>query len=98
MNPHVETIIKEARELSPIEQIELLTAISQLLQSSYEQLPKFDNFWIPRKLDQLFNDQYHKPVKNVFDFATDFWPAEESVDDFNQYIYNQRRNDRLSDK
>ena len=98
MSPHVETIVKEAGELSPIEQIELLSAISQLLQSSYKKLPIFHDFWIPKTLDQLFNDQYHQPVKNVFDFAGNFWPLEESADDFNQFIYNQRHNDRLSDK
>ena len=98
MSTHLENIVKEVRELSPIEQIELLNAISQLLHNSFKQLPKFSDFWIPKKLNQLFNEQYHQPVKNVSDFAADFWPADESVDEFNKYICNQRQFDQMSER
>ena len=60
--------------------------------NTHKQLSKFNDFWKPKALDQLFNNQNHQPVKSVFDFVTDFWPVEESVDDFNQCIYSQRHN------
>jgi hypothetical protein len=97
MSPQVQTIINEAEELSPTEQIELIAAVSQLLQKRYTQLSKNNDFWKPKTLEQLVEEQQIKAVKNLSDLRTDFWPEEESVDEFNEFIYQQRQEDRLSD-
>jgi len=44
MSPQVQTIIKKARDLSPNEQIELIAAISQLLQNRYKRLSRNNDF------------------------------------------------------
>lgn len=37
------------------------------------------------------------PVTDIDELGGDFWPEDESVDDFIDYIYGQRREDRLKD-
>ena len=95
MSPQLKTIITEAQELTPIEQVELISAISQLLQNSYKLLEINSDFWQPKTFDQLYKDQRVQAVEDIFDLAADFWPEEESVDEFNEYICKQRHVDRL---
>lgn len=47
-------------------------------------------FWKPKKLEQLVDEQQIQAVKNL----TDFWPEEESVDEFNEFIYQQRQREK----
>lgn len=95
MSPQLKTIINEAQQLTPVEQVELITAISQLLGNTYKLSEMNSDFWQPKTLDQLHKEQQAQAVKNIFDFAADFWPEEESVDEFNEYVYKQRHEDRL---
>ncbi|MFQ5677415.1 MAG: hypothetical protein ACE5G1_16120, partial [bacterium] len=97
MSPQLQTMIKEAQELSPVEQVELIAAISQALQNKYKQLSRNNDFWNPKTLKQLSDEQRVQAVKSLSDLAADFWPEEESVDEFNEFIYKQRLEDRLSD-
>lgn len=92
MSPQVQTIIQEAEELSPNEQMELLSAISEMLQNHHKQSL---TFWKPKTLEQLADEQQIQAIKNISDLKTDFWPEEESIDEFNEYIYKQREEDRL---
>ena len=87
MSPQVQTIIKKAQQLSPKEQIELIAAVSQLLQNRFNQISRNNDFWKPKTLQQLVNKQQIQAVENLSDLGTDFWPEEESVDEFNRFIY-----------
>ena len=95
MSAQLKSIIKKAKALNPSEQMELITAISQLLQDAYKPFFLDSNFWQPKTIDQLYKEQQVQTVEDIFDFAADFWPEEESVDEFNEYIYKQRHEDRL---
>jgi hypothetical protein len=95
MSPQLKAIITEAQELTPVEQVELITAISQLLQNTYKLLEVNSDFWQPKTFDQLYKERRVQTVENIFDLAADFWPEEESVDEFNEYVYKQRHEDRL---
>ncbi len=48
-------------------------------------------FWQPKPLDYYLQNQ--KPVRNIADLDTDFWPEDESIDDFVKFIRQQRRED-----
>lgn len=89
----LQTLIDAAQELSPLEQLELISALSQSLHRNYQQTV---DFWEPKTLEQLIQTQQTQPITNIADLAG-FWPQEESVDDFIEYIYQQRHEDRLRD-
>jgi hypothetical protein len=89
----LQTLIDAAQELSPLEQLELISALSQSLHRNYQQTA---DFWEPKTLEQLIQAQQTQPITNIADLAG-FWPQEESVDDFIEYIYQQRHEDRLRD-
>ncbi len=97
MSTRLQTLIDTVQGLSPPEQLELIRALSQSLHRSYQQTPITADFWQPRTLDQLLQAQQTLPVTDIDELAVGFWPAEESVDDFVEYIYQQRREDRLRD-
>ena len=90
MSQQLKALIDEIQELSLLEQVELISAVSELLQNNYKQLPINNDFWQSKSLEQLSKEQQIQAVKSVSDLAADFWPEEESVDEFNEYIYKQR--------
>lgn len=96
MNAKLETLIEAVRELTLLEQLQLVSVVSQSLYQNYQQTtqPVID-FWTPRSLEQHILAQGTQPVVNIADLVADFWPEEESADDFITYIYEQRREDRL---
>ncbi len=63
----------------------------------FHSVPDMVDFWKPRTLEQLLWAQQTLPVTNIDELAVEFWPEEESVDDFIEYIYQQRREARLRD-
>ena len=93
MITRLQTLIDAAQELSPLEQLDLISTISQSLHRNYQQTV---DFWEPKTLAQLIQAQQTQSITNIADWAG-FWPEEESVDDFIEYIYQQRREDRLRD-
>lgn len=96
MSPQLESIIKETQELDPDELRELMKAISGILRSKHRMHAKNNDFWNPKTLNQIIEEQNAKALNRLSDFVADFWPDEESVDEFIKYIYEQRREDRLS--
>ena len=96
MSPQLEAIINEVQKLNPLEQIELISTISQSLQEIYNTLPLDNTFWQPKTLEQIYKENKIKVVTNIDDYAADFWPEDESVEEFNYYIHKQRQDDRLN--
>jgi hypothetical protein len=88
MTTSVERVFQAVQHLSPAEQLELIQAISQSLRRQYQQT---EADTIPKTVKRT------APVTDLAQLAADFWPGDESADDINAYIAQQRRDDRLKD-
>ena len=91
----LQQLIGEAKTLSPQEQIELISAVSQFLRSSYQQLPSKADFWQPQSIDQLIQAQAVPPVQDITRLAFDESAEDEPADEMIAYIYGQPQADRL---
>ena len=96
MTTNVQDLLEEARQLSPREQLDLIRGLSESLQ---EQFLGNDT-----QLDATMPDaippsvQRTPPATNLDDYVADFWPEGESVDEFIDFVRQQRDADRLSDQ
>ncbi len=86
MTADVERVLHDVQRLSPIEQLELIQAISQSLLHQYRE---------PEQPDIPAHVKRAGPVTDLAQLAADFWPEDESADDINSYIAQQRREDQL---
>jgi hypothetical protein len=93
----LQTLIKAVQELSPLEQLNLISAVSQSLYYSYQQMPPQMDFWKPPTLEQLIQAQQTQPITDIASLRGAFWPEDETADDLIEYIYQQRHEDRLGD-
>jgi hypothetical protein len=94
VSARLETLIEAAQGLSPLEQLNLIGALSESLRRDYQQLLAAKDFWEPPTLEQLVAAQQTQPVTSIADLAAEFWPENESADDIVEYVYQQRREDR----
>jgi hypothetical protein len=84
----LQALIDAAQELTPPEQLSLISAITQSLHRNYyQQTQPAADFWEPKTLEQHIQAQQIQPVANIADLKADFWPEDESADDFIEYIY-----------
>jgi len=88
MTASVKRVLQAAQHLSPAEQLELIQAISQSLLRQYRQT---QSDAIPQHVRRT------SPITDLAQLAADFWPEDESADDINNYIAQQRREDRTRD-
>lgn len=95
MTTKLETLINSAQELSPLEQVELIRAVSEFLSQSYQKEGIAIDFWEPPAIEEIVLTQNTPVVKDISILAVDFWPDEETADDFIDYIYQQRKEDSL---
>jgi len=93
--PRLQELIEAAQELSPLEQLDLISALSQALHRNYLQTLSAEDFWRPKTLEQHIQAQQPQPVADIAGLRADFWPEDESADDLIAYIYEQRREDQL---
>jgi hypothetical protein len=92
----VQTVVAAAQELSPTEQLEVIQALTRVLQQRYlgtiaPSGADTPTHALPATVRRT------PPVTNLADFAADFWPEEETADDINDYIAQQRTADRAPD-
>ena len=95
--PRLQTIIEAAQSLSPLEQLDLIGALSQALHRNYLQTLPAEDFWKSKTLEQHLQAQPTRPVVDMAGLQADFWPEDESSDDLIRYIYEQRREDQQKD-
>lgn len=95
MNKRLKTIIGSIQQLPVVEQLELMQVISQSLYLHYQHTLLTKNFIQKKTIKQLVKDQQKTSVSNLTELAVDFWPEKESVDDFIEYTYQQRQEDRF---
>ena len=86
MTTSVERVFRAVQHLSPAEQLELIQAISQSLQRQYQPI---NADAIPPSVKRT------PPITDLTHLAADFWPEDESADDINAYVAQQRREDRM---
>lgn len=93
-------LLDEIQGLSPADQLELVHLITFHLSQGYDtssyQVPQID-FWKSQTLEEIIEAQQTPVIEDIRQLAVDFWPDDESVDDFIDYIYGQRREDREKD-
>ena len=94
----LQTIIEAAESLTPLEQLDLIGALSQALHRSYLHHPLAEDFWKPKTLEQHLQEQPTRPVVDIKALRASFWPENESIDDLIRYIYEQRHQDRQQDE
>lgn len=97
MTIQLQQVITAARALSPRDKLELLEVISHDLQQTYAFAEESAAFWSPHSIDELAQAQAAPVITDIRTLAVDFWPEDESADDFNQFIAAQRHADRTRD-
>jgi hypothetical protein len=95
MTEQLQALIAAAHSLSAREKLELLQIISRDLQQTYSWTEDSAAFWKPRTIDELVAAQLPPIVTDVAALTADFWPEDESADEFNRFIAERRHADRL---
>lgn len=99
MTDNLQTVIEAAEQLSPSEQLELIEAVSRSLQDKYpprqvlETMKKLTpSETIPPAIKRAM------PLRDLSQLKADFWPEEETADDINAFIEQQRQADLLREQ
>jgi hypothetical protein len=88
MRLKMQEVLVEAQKLSLVEQLDLIRALSESLQGQYQE--------VVRQLQATTQDiipgsvMRTKPVADLDEYNADFWPDNESVDELNAYIRQER--------
>lgn len=97
MSSDVEDILAAVHGLPLQEQREVLRRLTESLTSDDDEIARASaNFWKSRSLDEIIREQNIKPIDDLSVLASSVWPEDESLDDFLDFIYGQRRADRDS--
>ena len=88
MTVNVERVFQAAQHLSPAEQLELIQVISQSL---WRKVSQIDTEAIPASVKRT------DPITNLAQLVADFWPEDETADEINAYVAQQRAEDRVRD-
>ena len=54
------------------------------------------NFWQPQPIASIVAAQQTQPVSDLSTLQADFWPEDESADDFIVFVEQQRREDKIT--
>lgn len=94
MTPQLEAAIAAIQPLSPTERQQLLQILTQKESTSNSQ-PNLKalstQFWQGIPLQQLHATQAPTTVRSLKDLAADFWPTEDSIEDFLTFQQEQRQ-------
>ncbi|MDR3553814.1 MAG: hypothetical protein P4L55_03580 [Syntrophobacteraceae bacterium] len=94
MSKRLDSLIRAVRDLSTSEQLQLIRAVTELLDISCDQ-DQSAGFLKPKSIEEIIEARGIPPVSDLSELAGDFWPEDESSDVFIDYIYKQRQEDRL---
>ncbi len=75
----------------PFEKLNLIETVFQLLGEAFcktDQPHLSSSIWQPKTLQQYIQEQQAQPITNLDDLVVDFWPEEQSVDDFLNFTTN----------
>ena len=91
MTQEVAAVIRTVHALSHRDKLEVLQAIMQDLQQSYALTEGSATFWSPKSLEELIATQNAPIIADLSLLGADFWPEDETADDINAYIAQQRK-------
>jgi len=94
MTPKLEAALAAIQPLSPAERQQLLQILTQdqLAENSLTELKSLSlQFWQGTSLQHLRTTQTPVTVHNLKDLAADFWPQEDSIEDFLAFLHQQRQ-------
>lgn len=99
MTENLKTVIHTITLLTPDEQLELIATVSRSLQKQFQPhqfSPDIQEFaptnFFPAGIKRTL------PIQNLSQLKADFWPEDETADDINDYIEQQRRDDLLRER
>jgi len=97
MSEKLQNIVDAAQRLSFTEQLELIEAISRLLKQGWQGLGmrgsgQLEQAVIPDHISRTL------PVTDLKRLAVDFWPDDETADDINAFVAQQRKEDLALEK
>ncbi|MCM0589474.1 MAG: hypothetical protein HEQ35_10655 [Gloeotrichia echinulata IR180] len=94
MTPQLEAALTLIQSLSPKERQQLLQILilgdSSLNSQTYLKMLN-DQFRHGITIKQLLTTQNPTTVENIKDLAADFWPQEDSIEDFLSFLQEQRQ-------
>jgi len=93
MTVQVQRVIETVRAFPISDQIEVLQAISENLQRNNTLEISSTEFWQSRSIEELARLQSAPVITDIGALAADFWPDDESADEFNNYVNERRRAD-----
>jgi hypothetical protein len=85
---NVQRLFEDVQQLSPSEQLKLIQLLTQSLSQHFQ---RTDGSAIPADVTRS------APVRDLGELVADFWPEDESPDDINSYIAQQRHEDLMRD-
>lgn len=88
MTPQLQQVLDAARALSLNDKLQLLEVISRDVREWYALTAASEAFWSPRSIDEIA--QTAPVITDIRALAVDFWPEDETADDFNQFVTQQR--------
>lgn len=94
MTPKLEAAIAAIQPLSPAERHQLLQILTQsdsALGSQTDLRALSLQFWQGNTLQQLRATQTPGTIHNFKDLKANFWPAEDSIEDFLSFLHQQRQ-------
>jgi len=94
MNLKIQPIIKTVQGMPFPDQLEILREITRFMSVCFRQSDAQDKFWHTKTLAEHMEANPVDPVRNIDDLFSDFWPEDETADDFIRYTYSQREEDK----
>ncbi len=94
MTPQLQAAIAAIQPLSPTERQQLLQILTQsdlALNSQTDLKTLSAQFWHGTTLKQLLATQPPTTAHNLKALAADFWPEEDSIEDFLSFLRQQRQ-------
>lgn len=94
----VQAVVAAAQRLSPTEQFEVIQALTRVLQKRYVR-SNADTAPVNTRSTMSLPPHIRRtpPVTNPANFAADFWPEDETADEVNDFVAEQRPADRMRD-
>lgn len=96
MTVALQKVIEAALTLAANDKLELLQVLATDLQQNATFSAANAAFWEVRSLDEIAATQQAGVINDVKTLAVDFWPDDESADDFNDFVADQRRIARMN--
>jgi hypothetical protein len=97
MTTAVQDVLDAAQRLTPTEQLEVIAELSRLLQRQYPQARSLATPTAVGEANIPADIRRTPPATDLAQLAGDFWPQDETADEINAFIAQQRAEDRLRD-